>query len=193
MENEIDLIEFFNKIWSKKIQIFIIVILFIIMGIFYTMFAVKPMYISSTTLAFTTAEAIDESPWSTNQRMLATYSTHIKSDSVLKKVISNLKLDINEENLRNNVSINLLAGAQLFEISVISDNPENAKEYADEITKVFIEEVQPLYNIYNAKVINEAKISDKPYNVNHTKNIIIFTFIGIIVAVAYVLIKNSRM
>lgn len=190
MENEIDLIEFFNKMWSKKIQIFIIVILFIAMGIFYTMCVVKPMYMSSTTLAFTTIEAIDESQWSMNQRMLATYSTHIKSDSVLKKVISILNLDINYENFKNSISINLLPGAQLFEISVTSDNPEKAKIYADEITKVFIEEVEPLYNMFDAKIINEAEINNKPYNVNHTKNIIIFTFIGIIVSVIYICIKK---
>ncbi len=191
MEEEIDLKEFLNKLWDKKIQFFIIVILFIALGICYTVYLVKPAYISSTTLAFTTAEQIEESQWSINQRMLATYTTLIKSDSVLNKVISNLGLDINKETLRNNISISLLPGTQIFEISVISEKPETAKLYANEITKVFVEEVEPLYNnIYTANVINEANTNNKPYNINYIKNIIIVASLGVIVAVAFIFIKK---
>ena len=51
MENEeLDLRKLFDMFWNKKIEIIIIILLFLIMGTVYTMFLVKPVYSSSTSL-----------------------------------------------------------------------------------------------------------------------------------------------
>ena len=39
-------------------------------------------------------------------------------------------------------------------------------------------------------MVDEAEVSDVPYNINHVKDIIIFMFIGIVIASMYVLISN---
>lgn len=194
MENEMDLKELFNMFWSKKLEIFVIVILFVALGIFYTMYLVKPDYKSSTTLVLTKNttdnETITQSEVSLNQKLVATYSTLIKSDNVLRQVIRNLRLNIDEEDLRKSVSVSLVNGTQLIEICVTNEVPRNAQIYASEITKVFISKVKDIYKIDNISLVDEAKIERTPYNVNHVKDIILFTFIGLVVAFVYVFIEN---
>lgn len=46
---ELDLKELFNIFWSKKVAIILIVLIFIVIGVIYTIGFTVPMYSSSTT------------------------------------------------------------------------------------------------------------------------------------------------
>lgn len=189
---EIDLKELFNMFWSRKLIIILIVAIFVGIGVFYSKFMIKPDYKSYTTLVLTKNrtdnDSITQSEITLNQKLVATYKVLIESNNVLRQVISNLNSDISEETLRKAVSINLSNGTQLIEISVTNENPETAKLFASEITNVFIEKAKEIYKIDNISLVDEAKVSTKPYNINHVKNITIFAFIGIIIATVYVFI-----
>ncbi len=47
-----------------------------------------------------------------------------------------------------------------------------------------------MYNINNVEIMSEAKIEREPSNINHKKDIIVFTFLGLIVAFMYVVFAN---
>lgn len=189
---EIDLKELFDIFWSKKIVIALIISVFICIGIFYTKFMVKPDYKSYTTLVLTKNtndnETITQSEVALNQKLVETYKTLVGSNNVLRQVISNLNANISEDDLRNKVSVTLVKGTQLIEISVTNENPETAKEFASEITKVFIEKVKEIYKIDNISLMDEAKVPNSPYNISHVKNLLIFGCIGIIIAIGYIFI-----
>ena len=72
--------------------------------------------------------------------------------------------------------------------------PKNDYKYnlnhLNEIAKVFSKEVVEIYNINNVHVIDEAEAEQSPSNVNHIRDIVIFAFVGIVIAVMYVLIAN---
>lgn len=50
--------------------------------------------------------------------------------------------------------------------------------------------VKEIYNIENIQVVDTAEIEKEPSNINHTKDVVIFAVIGLVVAVMYVLIAN---
>lgn len=184
---EIDLKEVFNMLWNKKIVISTIVIVFIIIGMIYTKFMIKPDYKAVSKLVLTknaidSSETITQTEVTLNQKLVATYTVLIKSNDVLRPVITNLNLDINEDNLKDKVSVTLVPNTLLIEIAVTNENPETAKEIANEITKVFMEKAKEIYVIDNISLVDVAKTPTTPYNINHTKNIILFTFIGIMIA-----------
>ena len=202
---EIDLKEVFNMLWNKKIVISTIVIVFIIIGMIYTKFMIKPDYKAVSKLVLTknaidSSETITQTEVTLNQKLVATYTVLIKSNDVLRPVITNLNLDINEDNLKDKVSVTLVPNTLLIEIAVTNENPETAKEIENEITKVFMEKAKEIYVIDNISLVDVAKTPTTPYNINHTKNIILFTFIGIMIAGAYIIfismldttIKNSE-
>lgn len=199
--DELDLKEIFNIFWNKKIQIFIITIIFIIIGSIYSFLLLKPDYNSFTRLVLaktdgtsttnSTTGSITQSDLTLNQKLISTYSELVKSKSVLRAVISNVAInDLTEEGLRKSVNVTAVEDTELLKISVNNSNPKDAAIIANEIARVFTEQVTSIYNISNIHVVDQAEVSDQPYNINHAKDLIIFAFAGIIVASIYVLMSN---
>ena len=197
---ELDLKELFNLFWHKKVQIILIILIFIVLGVIYTVGFTTPMYTSSTTLLLAGTEKQEGQTLSTNSitatditinsNLVSTYSELVKSKNVLGQVISNLGIDISEDTLRNNISVTAVKDTELIEIAVTTQNPEYAPRIANETAKVFIQKVAEFYNINNVHIVDEAEISQEPSNINHQKDIIIFAFIGLVVSVVYVLVAN---
>ena len=198
---ELDLKELFNIFWSKKIPIILLVLIFAVLGFIYTMTIVTPMYTASTTLVLassnsgegsttSTANSITTTDVTLNSKLVSTYSELVKSKNVLRQVISNLGIDISEETLRKNVSVESVQDTELIEITVTTEIPEYASKIANEIAKVFTDKVGEIYNINNVHVVDEAETPNAPSNINYQKNIVVFAFIGAVIAVLYVLIAN---
>ena len=109
-----------------------------------------------------------------NSKLISTYNRLVKSKIVLKEVISNLNLDISENNLKNNISVSSKKNTELIQITVKNENNELAAEIANELASIFKEKVKEMYNINNIEIISEASIEDEPSNINHKKNVIMF-------------------
>ena len=196
---DIDLKELFMIFWNKKIQIILFIILFAIIGGIYTIGFIKPMYTASTTLVLATSSgentqdatnSITTTDVTLNSKLVSTYSELVKSKKVLRKVISNLNIDVKEESLRKNITVSSVKDTELIEITVANKNPKYSAQIANEIAKVFSEEVNEIYNINNIHVVDEAEIAENPSNINISKNVIIFAFVGIVISIAYVLVAN---
>ena len=195
---ELDLKELFNIFWSKKVHIILIVLIFIVLGVIYTVGFTTPKYTSSTTLLLAgsessggeTTNSITTTDITLNSKLVSTYSVLVRSKDVLSQVISNLGMDISWESLRNNVKVSSVEDTEVIEISVTTNNAENSANIANEIAKVFTEKVAEIYNINNVHVVDEAEPENTPSNINHEKDVIIFAFIGLVVAVIYVLLAN---
>lgn len=195
---ELDLKELFNLFWSKKAAIILIILIFMVIGAIYTIGFTIPMYSSSTTLVLATSGNNDTNTNTTitateitvNSKLVSTYSELVKSKNILRQVISNLGIKVDEDNLRKNITVSSVKDTELIEITVKNENPAYSAQIANEIAKVFTEKVKEIYNIDNVQIVDEAEVSDVPSNINHKKDVVIFAFIGIVVAVCYVLVAN---
>lgn len=196
---ELDLKELINMFWTRKLQIVIIVAIFLIIGLVYSYLYVSPEYQATTTVILaqsaTTTEGSQETITSNdltlNQKLVSTYSTLIKSDNVLDEVIRNLNIDKTSSSLQSHITVSSVDDTDLIQISVTDANPELASRIANEVVNVFIEKVaNGVYKINNAQVWDEAETPTAPYNINHTRDLIIFIFAGFVVSAIYVLIAN---
>ena len=198
---ELDLKELFQIFWNKKIQIILIVAIFMVIGVIYSIGFVTPMYESYTTLLLvkgesegtqqtTTSDSITTTDLTLNSKLVSTYRELIRSKDVLRQVISNLNINVNEDDIRNNITVTSVEETELIEITVQNEDPTYAAKIANEIAKVFTEKVAETYKINNVHIIDEAEIENTPSNINHVKDVVIFTAIGLIIAVMYVLIAN---
>lgn len=194
---ELDLKELFNIFWNQKMQIILIILVFIVIGIIYTLGFTTPKYSSSTTLVLAKSSedtsktnTITTSDITINSKLVSTYSEIVKSKNVLRQVKNNLNIDVDEEKLKNNVTVSSVKDTELIEITVTNEDATVAARIANETAKVFTDKVKEIYNMDNVKVVDVAEIKDEPSNINHKKDIAIFALIGIVVAVIYVLIAN---
>lgn len=197
---EIDLKELFEIFWAKKIQIILVVLIFIVMGVVYTMGFTTPKYSSSTTLVLAMSEtkesndtlnnSITTTDVTLNAKLVPTYSELVKSKNVLREVISNLNIDEDENTLKKDVSVTSVKDTEVIKITVSHENALYAAKIANEIAKVFSEKINEIYKINNIYIVDEAEVSEEPSNINHTKDVLIFAFIGLILSLAYTFVLN---
>ena len=200
---ELDLKELFEIFWNKKVQIILIILIFVVIGIIYTVGFTTPMYSSSTSLVLvgtsnsdttgTTGKTseITTTDITINSKLVATYSALVQTKNILGQVIANLGIDVDEEELRKNVEVTSKEDTELIEITVQNENPIYAAQIANETAKVFKEKIAgEIYKINNVYIVDEAEVESQPSNINHTKDVAIFGIVGLIIAVMYVLIAN---
>ncbi len=196
---ELDLKELLSLFWSKIFQIIVIVLITAGVGIIYTYGFTTPKYSSATTLVLTGSEqstgkdstnSITTTDVTLNSKLVSTYSELVKSSKVLRQVISNLNIDVNEEELRKNITVKSVEDTEVIRITVTNENAAYSAKIANEIAKIFSNMVSEIYNINNIYIVDEAEVSDEPSNIHHSKDIVIFAFIGMVIAVMYVLIAN---
>ena len=195
---ELDLKELLQIFWEKKLQIILIIAIFAVVGIIYTLTFVTPKYAAKTSLLLATnsssvntgSSSITTTDVTLNSKLVSTYSKLVKSDKVIRNVISNLSLNMDENDLKNSVSVTATEDTEFIEISVKNEDPVLATKIANEMSKVFIENVKEFYKVENVHIVDAAEVPQSPYNVNHIKDVIIFAFVGAVIAVLYVLVSN---
>ena len=196
---ELDLKELFEMFWNKKIKIILIVAIFAVIGVIYSIGFVVPEYTAFTKLVLAgqssdatgnTTEAITTTDLTINSKLVGTYSELVTSTDVVRQVITNTGIDISEEALKSSIEVSSVEDTDVIKISVTNQNPTYATKLANETAKAFMEKVAEIYNINNVHVVDEAEEPQSPSNVNHLKDVVIFTFIGVVIAVGYVLIAN---
>lgn len=194
---ELDLKELLMLFWNKKVKILLVVAIFTLIGVIYTIGFVTPVYTSSTTLLLGKSDSstgktdtITTTDITLNSKLVSTYSVLIKSKSVLRPVISNLSIDLSESELEKSITVSQEKDTEIIRIAVTNANATTAAKLANEIAKVFTQKVTDMYKINNVQVVDEAEVSAAPSNINHAKDVIIFAFVGVVVAVMYVLIAN---
>ena len=196
---ELDLKDILDLFLNKKAHILIIIVLFMIIGGIYTYAFTTPKYTSSTTLLLTGANGsngekdentITTSDVTLNSKLVSTYGVVAKSKSVLEKVISNLNVDIDTEELKKNIAVTIVEDTEVIRISVTNADAELACILANEIAEVFCDKVTEHYGMDNIHILDKAEVESSPSNMHHKKDIMMFAFAGFAIAVGYVLLDN---
>jgi len=191
---EINLKELFDYFISKWVIIAGTCIVFVILGVVYTLCIQTPMYNSYTTMVLTmnsddgSNQSITQSDITLNKNLISTYRGIMRSHRILNQVINNLSLGVSADELKTRVSVTTEDDTELIRISVNDENAANAKDIANEIAKVFSNDIQDIYSIKNVSIIDYAEESSSPYNVNLAKQIILMFLIGLVLSCAVIFI-----
>ncbi len=195
---ELDLKEIFNMFWAKIVHVILIVLIFMVIGILYSYLYVTPKYKSTTSLVLTTTAdsnitsggGITTTDVNLNNNLVANYTEIITSTTVVRQVIENLGIDVSEDALKSKISVSSGKSTQMINVDVVDEDPHQAKIIANEVAKVFAKQIPEIYKMNNIYILDEAEEENVPYNINHVKDIVIFAFIGLVVASVYVLVAN---
>ena len=194
MENyeDIDIKRILEIIFSKKIFIILILLVSITLGYVYSYYYKQPEYKSSVTILLVADEnkvnkELTQTDLSINSSLISTYSSIAKSTNVMQKTIDSLDLDMSASKLQKSIEATQIDKTQFLKITVKNNNPEVAKNIANELSKVFTEQIKQIYNIENISVVDEAEIENQPCNINHLKDMVIFTSVGIFVSMILVM------
>ena len=194
MENyeDIDIKRILGIIFSKKLIIALIILLSITLGYVYSYYYKTPEYKSSVKILLVADESkvnkeLTQTDLSINSSLISTYSSIAKSTNVIQNAIENLNLDISVANLQKNIEVTPIDKTQFLKITVQNENPEVAKNIANEIAKVFTAKIKEIYNLDNISIVDEAEIASQPCNVNHKKDLIMFAAVGVFLSAILVI------
>lgn len=169
----------------------------IIVGLF-TVFFVSKKYSSNTTLIVGKpegyAETNDSATYSqvmTNQQLVGTYSEIAKSDSVMTKVVSNLGLDLTDEQLAKKISVTTVNDTELIDITVTDTSANRAAQIANETAKVFMENVAGLMKINNLQIVDTAVVNNDPVSPNLRLNLAIALLAGLVISIFIIFLRET--
>lgn len=180
---EIDLKELFLFVKSKLGLLITITAGVCLIGCIYGLFIQKPMYRSYTTVILSSNDStITQSDVTLNKNLVNTYAEIVKSRRVLDQVINDLNLDMTYEQLSGKISVSSVNNTEIIKISVNDGDAIKAKNIANVTANYFASEVVDLMGMNNVDILDEAIETDKPYNINVTKQIIIYFMVGLILS-----------
>ena len=188
---EISLKELGNYFLSHIVIILSVITVILIVGCIYSVVIKKPLYHGTTSIVLVNqnnGNTITNSDIQVNRNLVETYTQIIKSRKILSTVISQLGLTYSESVLANNVSVSAITDTDIIRISVSDENNQLAADIANEIARVFMEDIKTRYNLQNVSVLDEAVAESSPYNVNIAKEIVLYILIGVVLGCAIVFV-----
>lgn len=188
---EINLKELGNYFLSHIVIILSVITVILIVGCIYSVVIKKPLYHGTTSIVLVNqnnGNTITNSDIQVNRNLVETYTQIIKSRKILSTVISQLGLTYSESVLANNVSVSAITDTDIIKISVSDENNQLAADIANEIARVFMEDIKTRYNLQNVSVLDEAVAESSPYNVNIAKEIVLYILIGVVLGCAIVFV-----
>lgn len=188
---EINLKELGNYFLSHIMIILSVITVILIVGCIYSVVIKKPLYHGTTSIVLVNqnnGNTITNSDIQVNRNLVETYTQIIKSRKILSTVISQLGLTYSESVLAGNVSVSAITDTDIIRISVSDENNQLAADIANEIARVFMEDIKTRYNLQNVSVLDEAVAESSPYNVNIAKEIVLYILIGVVLGCAIVFV-----
>lgn len=189
--NEIDLREIFQIIRKYIALIIIIPIIFAAIGAAVSIFLIKPLYESSTTLIVIqdkgAEEEISKSDVDLSKSLIYTYAEMAKSYTVLDNTATSLNLDkLN----KNSITVSPVKDTQILKVAVQNNDPVLARNIADTLVHEFTLEIQRITKTNNVAVVDYARLPQLPVKPNIIMNTAIAGILGGMVILLIVFLKE---
>ena len=113
----------------------------------------------------------------------------VKSRTVTEKVISDLGLNTTNEKLAKQISVSTPSDSRVLEITVSNNDQYEAKRIADKVAEISADSICDIMQIEKVNVFEEANIPEKPSSPNCLKNAIIAFVLGMVLAIAIVVVR----
>ncbi len=185
---EINLKELFDYLKERVLIVAIITLAILVVGCIYSIFIKTPMYKSQTTFVLVSDDGTaggggySQAEVNLNKNLVSTYSDLVKSNRVIDKVIKNLSLNYSVNTLKGRITVINTTNTEIIKVNVEDPDKALAADIANELIKVFGEEIKEIYRLQNVSVVDVAEEAEYPYNVNIIKDIVIYLLVGIVLA-----------
>lgn len=156
-----------NAILRKKLYIILITIILAVTGVFYTLTNVK--YVASQ--KFLIGE---------QENRIETYKELIRGSVVLEETIQNLGLQMSVTELAHMLKVSTVERTNMIKIECIGEDENEVRACLDELTKVFLKNVQEIYG--DTEIFSVDHTADYVYEGNPVLAGFVCGFAGLILS-----------
>ena len=191
-EIEIDLWELLDLLLHKLWIIIPTAMVTFVIGFCIAMFAVTPMYESTTGIYVMSRQNSDTLSLSDTQlssQLTRDYEELIQSRTVLETVIAKTGIDDTYKGLKDRVSISNVRDTRIIYITVTDASPEIARLLADAIREEGARHIKDVTNVEAVNVVDEANLPTSPSSPSVAKWALVGGFIGAFASMAVIIIR----
>lgn len=161
-------------------------------------FAIQPTYVSTVKLYVYTKDDSERRSSDYNnlndlnyaQKIVNTYIEMLRTNSFYKTVKDNSSVDYSVEELQNMIKFEVLNDTEIFQVSVSSHKPEEAKKIADTITDLAPETISSIKESALLKVVDSPSFPTKPSSPHVALDSIVGLLIGLIISIIVSLMRE---
>lgn len=194
-EFEINILSLLKEI-AKKIWLILLVGIIAGVGTFVvTKLVIKPLYRSSFTAYVNNQQksvntgALSSSDVSASKELVRTYSKVLTSKTLLKSVSEALNLNYGYTTLKDMVSTEIQEETEIITVYVVSESPENAYLFAQELAKESPDYIKEIVEGSSMKVIDFPELNDNKFKPSYFNFGIWGFLIGAALVIIYVIIR----
>ena len=155
------------------------------------MLFITPKYESTTKIMVLNKQdnnTLTSADMQTSTQLTKDYAELIQSRTVLEGVIGQLNLDMTYKEMLNKVSVETSSDSRIVSISVTDEDPYTASEIANAVRDMAAEHIQSVMDIEAVNVVDTANIPNEKASPSLAKNGVIGGLLGVIIAMAAVII-----
>ncbi|HBC4361906.1 TPA: capsule biosynthesis protein CapA [Staphylococcus aureus] len=192
MENSLDLSKFMKAIKKNWKLLLILPIIFMLIALLMTMFLMKPKYESNTQVLVNQKEKKSElmaQEVQSNIQLVNTYSEIVKSPRILDEVAKkNKKYSASE--IKSMLTATTQAESQILNVNIESGSKKDAEKVANDIAKVFSDEMPDIMNVDNVTILSKANGTASKVSPSLIINLAIGLILGLILALIIIILKE---
>ncbi|MDU5913008.1 MAG: Wzz/FepE/Etk N-terminal domain-containing protein [Anaerococcus vaginalis] len=197
-QENINLLELVRKLNKHLFSIVCLAIIFAALSYAASVFIITPKYEAVTTMIVSNSKNeqekqngdVDINQINANRALVSTYSEIVKSKGVADKVIADLKLDMDYQQLSQKVSIEPVKDTQIISVKVVDTVPERCMDIANATSMVFKDSVTKIMKVDNVQILDKANLPEEPSSPNVKKNTAIGLVLGFVLGVGLSLFKE---
>jgi capsular exopolysaccharide synthesis family protein len=186
--------EIVNILAKRYITILVSTVICIAVGFVTAFFIIKPSYEASINIivgnSSGSAAKLDYDELMLYQKLVKTYCTIAKTDTVAEKTIEKMGLNMKVDDFQKLITVEPEADTQIFDIKVRANSKEQSVKIINTLSQVFIEEVKNMYPSDSIKVMDKIKASDEATAPNKKLYLIISAFVGLILSIVIIMLKE---
>lgn len=191
---KVNLIEILLVIRKRLWAISIITIICVLASGFTSYYILEPEYQTYTTLIIVRPreykQKIEYADVLLNKKLVTTYGEIIKSRVVADEFMYKLGLKFTDKELHKKIDVMLVKDTEIIKISVKDIDGKAAAQIANEIADVFIKYIVKIMKIKNIEIIDRAEVPLKSYKPKPLINMLLTSFLGIILGIFYAFIHE---
>lgn len=195
----IDLMDVLHTITKHIALIIVLALVGAVIGFGVTKYAITPMYEASVNMIVNTANSqydntnpnyVSNDSINSAENLVDSYSIIIKSNRVAKAVITELNLDVSVDDLIRMIDVASINGTQVMKVTVTSDSAEKSAMIVQKISEIAPQQIVDAVKAGSCEVVSDIATDENPVSPSIVKNTMLGLLLGLIIGVAYALIRE---
>ena len=196
---EINLGDVFRTIWANFGKILLVALIFAILTLAVTMFAIKPTYrsyftafVNNRTSSSESTQTLQSGDISAAQNLTYTYASIMKSRPVIEDALKKAELDSKYEykDISDEITTDIEQNTQLVTVYVRTGSAEESYQLSKAIAEIAPDYIANIVEGSSMKVVTAPVMATQQYSPSVTKNVEIGFIIGMLLMMIIVVVRS---